>query len=337
MTCGEPTKCFRFWYHPGRIEPPIRLPIDGTMTTILPELSLATPDVPTVLTVGVFDGVHLGHRRLLQRVVAAARAQEARAAVLTFYPHPAEVLRGLSGRYYLATLDERVAALRDTGVDLIITQPFTEETRHMRAAAFVDALRRHLDMRALWGAEFHLGYRREGDFDFLSGQGAAKGFTVHLVDERVIVDGERVSSTRIRRALAAGRVAEAGRLLGRPYALTGVVVTGARRGRTIGFPTANLAVWEKSCLPAYGVYAAHATVDGVTYPAATNVGVRPTVNGTHESVEAHLLDFDGDLYDKTVRLSFLHHIRPERKFDGIDALKAQITVDVALVRQLLAA
>jgi riboflavin kinase/FMN adenylyltransferase len=221
------------------------------------------------------------------------------------------------------------------GVDLIITHPFNEEVRHTRAADFVTQLCQHLDMRQLWGGDFALGYNREGDVPFLRRLGEEKGYSVELIEAMVEYEGELVSSTRIRRGLAEGDIAVVNGCLGRPFHLNGTVMQGAQRGRTIGFPTANLHVWDEQLLPAHGVYATYAWLDEQCIPAATNIGVRPTVDGQQLTIEAHLIDFDADLYDKQIRLEFISHIRPEMKFAGLDALKAQIQADVAAIRQQL--
>jgi len=291
---------------------------------------------PTFLAIGSFDGVHRGHQAVLKNLVVAARAEEVRAAVLTFFPHPKRVIQNVQGPYYITTLADRVRLLAEQGVDLVITHPFDEKVRYTRAADFVDQLCRHLDMRQLWGGNFALGYRREGDVAFLRHLGQEKGYTVEVVQAMVAWQGEVVSSSRVRRSLVAGDVEEVNGCLGRPYHLRGVVIEGDKRGRTIGFPTANLQTWEELLLPANGVYATHAWVGESYHLAATNVGVRPTVDGRRLTVEAHLLDFDGDLYGQELRLEFIGRIRPEMKFAGLDALKAQIQADVNEVRRQLA-
>ncbi len=290
---------------------------------------------PTFVAVGSFDGVHRGHQRLLNRMAQKAREANARTAVLTFFPHPKRVLQKLAGRYYLTTIEDRVALLGELGIDLAVTLPFTEEIRLTRAADFMAQLRQSLDLRQLWGGNFVLGYKREGTIPFLRQLGPKLGFSVHQVSGMVEWDGRLVSSSRIRAGLQAGDIAEVNGCLGRPYHLTGEVVMGDRRGRTIGFPTANLSVWEEQILPANGVYAAYAWVDGRRYLAATNVGVRPTVNGQTITVEAHLLDFDRELYGRPLKLAFVRRIRPEQKFDDLDRLKAQIQADVQKTRKLL--
>lgn len=291
---------------------------------------------PTFLAIGSFDGIHRGHQIVLQSLVAAARQAGTRAAVLTFFPHPKRVLKKLEGRYYITTLEDRIALLGEQGIDLVITHPFNDEVRRTRAADFVDRLCRHLDMRQLWGGNFALGYRREGDVPFLRRLGKEKGYTVELVEAMVEWDGELVSSSRVRQSLTEGDIADVNGCLGRPYHICGTVIKGAQRGHVLGFPTANLQVWDELLLPAYGVYATYAWIDEQRFAAATNVGVRPTVDGRQLTVEAHLLGFEGDLYGREVRLEFVRRIRPEKEFSGLEALKAQIQSDVTAVRQELA-
>jgi riboflavin kinase/FMN adenylyltransferase len=228
-----------------------------------------------------------------------------------------------------------VTYLSEAGIDLIITSPFDDEVRRTRAADFVDQLCHYLDMRQLWGGNFSLGYKREGDIPFLRRLGEEKGFTVELTDKMVMMGGELVSSSNIRRHLSKGDVARVRACLGRPYQVGGTVVMGDQRGRTIGFPTANLQEWQEQLLPANGVYATYAHVEGARLVSATNVGVRPTVNGGQVTVEAHLLDFDANIYGEKIQLEFLERIRSERKFSSLDALKAQIRADVEEVKRLV--
>ena len=298
-------------------------------------LSEFTSYEPTYLAIGSFDGVHLGHQRLLGLMVNQARQDGVRTAALTFFPHPRRVLQDLPERFYLTTLEDRLRLLASEEMDLIIILPFNQEIRHTRAADFMTQLCRSLDMRQLWGGNFALGYKREGDVPFLRKLGKEKGFTVELVNSLVEYDGVLVSSSRVRDCLRAGNVADVRGCLGRPYQISGVIIKGDQRGRTIGFPTANFAYWPEQLLPANGVYATYAWVGSTRYPAATNVGVRPTVNGHHVTVEAHLLDFDGDLYGQTLRLEFIDRVRPEKKFSGLDELKAQIDHDVQQIRNQL--
>ncbi len=286
---------------------------------------------PTLLAIGSFDGVHRGHQALLAALVESARAQGMRAAALTFFPHPRRVMQTMPPRFYINTLDDRVQLLGEQGLDLIITHPFDDEVRHVRAADFIDQLIETLDMREIWGGNFALGYNREGDVPFLRALGEERGFTVRVIDNMVEFDGELVSSRRVRRGLEVGDMTDVNGCLGRDFTVRGNIVKGDQRGRTIGFPTANLAVWDELLLPANGVYATIAWVGDERYKAATNVGMRPTVNGASLTVEAHLLDFDRDIYGEEMRLSFVEHIRPEMKFGGLEALQAQIAADVVAV------
>lgn len=298
-------------------------------------LTEVTTQQPTYLAIGSFDGVHRGHQAILKQLVAAAKQDGARAAVLTFFPHPARLIRGITGRYYLNTVQDRVRLLAEQGIDLIITQPFDEEVRQIRAADFVELLITHLDMRQIWGGDFAFGYQREGDIPFLQALGKTRGFSVHVAEGMTVWNGRLVSSSRIREGINSGDIDDVNGCLARPYALSGVVSLGDQRGRTIGFPTANLAVWEELLLPGNGVYATYAWLNGIRYLAATNIGVRPTVNGRDRTVETHLLDFNADIYDQTLRLEFIKRIRPEKKFASLDALKSQIHTDVEQIKQLL--
>lgn len=300
------------------------------------DLANVTPSRPSLLTIGVFDGVHRGHQHLIQQLVARAHESNREAVVLTLFPHPDRVLHHQTGRYYLTTEEQKAALLHDLGVDLVVTHPFNDAVRQMRAADFVDSLLRHLKMESLWiTADFALGYQREGNFAFLQAQGAQKGFEVVSID--LLNNGEQaaISSTAIREVLLIGQMGMANGWLGRPYALEGEVVHGDHRGRTIGFPTANIEVWAEQVVPANGVYACYATLNGEKFKAVTNVGERPTFNGTGTRIEAHLLDFDREIYGETLKLEFIARLRGEQKFGGIDALVAQIHADVEQGRKLL--
>ncbi len=270
---------------------------------------------PSVVTIGVFDGVHMGHQYLIRRLVESAQASGRLAGVLTFHPHPDVVLRGITGRYYLTMPDERAALLGAMGVDFVVTLSFDDHLRHIRAAAFVDLMREHL------------------------AQGAEKGFVVDVVDLMAVedtADGPRtISSSAIRAALNEGDVADAQRMLGRPYSVRGEVVHGLARGRTIGFPTANIAAPASRLIPANGVYAGWAVLDGERFMAVTNVGTRPTFSGQDVTVEAHLLDFDRDIYGAPLEFQFVQRLRTEMKFSGIEALIAQIQADADAGRVVL--
>jgi riboflavin kinase/FMN adenylyltransferase len=300
---------------------------------ILTDLSQVKPE-PSSLTIGFFDGVHRGHRYLIGQACATARRRGLRAVVLTFYPHPSVVLRGVQP-FYLSTRDEKIALLSDLAPDLIVVQPFTPGLAQMRAGQFVDWLISQVGLVDLWlGPDFALGYRREGDIPYLKRLGAERGFDVNVV-ERLILDGEAISSSRIRRALRQGDVTLAARYLGRPYRLQGPVIVGAQRGRSIGFPTANVEVPEERAVPDNGVYAAWARLGGEELRAVVNIGTRPTFDNGGRTVEAHLLDFGRDIYGQRLTLHFVRRLRPEQRFNGVEALVVQIRRDVEQARQLL--
>lgn len=300
------------------------------------ELSEAKLEQPSILTIGVFDGVHCGHQLLINQLVTAARATNRLAIVLSFFPHPDVVIRGLKERYYLTTPDDRAKLLGALGVDVVVTHPFNEQVRQIRAAQFTDQLCEYLNLSTLWATpDFALGYKREGTIDFLRQQGQLKGFTVETVNLLHTKNGEIITSSTIRQELETGDLAKANAFLGRAYTVGGSVVHGEKRGRQIGFPTANLDVWPEQILPQHGVYACWARLGTEVFMAVTNIGKRPTFAGHDVTVEAHLLDFERDIYGQYVELTFIKRLRGEIKFSGIDALISQIRQDVADGRRIL--
>lgn len=300
---------------------------------VLPEPPLAQP---CNLAIGNFDGVHRGHQALLTAMIADARAQGRAAGLLTFDPHPIAVMRPEQQHLVLTLPTQRLAVLAAVGLDFVVMYPFTRETARTDAATFMTAVQRAVQMRSLWvGPDFALGRDRSGDITALRALGQPLGFTVRVIGPQLF-DGEEVRSGRIRTALLAGDVADAARQLGRAYAVKGTVVAGAQRGRSIGFPTANLAVPPQQLLPANGVYATWATLaDGQPHASVTNVGVRPSFDHGERTVETYLLDFSGDLYDQVMTLTFVARLRPELRFASVDALKQQIAQDVLAARGVL--
>lgn len=290
----------------------------------------------TVLTIGRFDGVHLGHQQLIRTTVERARALDMLSAVLTWEPHPRAVLQPGQPLQLLSDLDEKIAQIRRLEPDLLIIAPFTEEIRRLSAAEYMARISAALPVREIWvGEDFAMGRGREGDIPRLMEIGRELGFAVGALSKYTVA-GIPVSSSRIRELVLAGNVAGAGALLGRPFALRGIVTRGDGRGRQIGFPTANVQVNPDVALPANGVYACRAYLaTGEVVPAVTNIGIRPTFDGTRRVVEAYLLDWEGDLYDQPLRLELLMRLRNERKFNGIDELVAQIRHDVAEARAVL--
>jgi len=289
------------------------------------------------LTIGSFDGVHRGHQEIVRNLVTGARATSAPTVVLTFYPHPLFVLRGQNGPFYLTSPQERAALLGELGIDIVITNPFNQQVAATSARDFMGKLKRHLGLRQLWvGQDFTLGRNREGTLPVLRQLGVELGYEVQVLPP-VEVDGLGISSSQIRIFLGKGEVDTAARMLGRPYRLTGKVVHGDGRGHTIGIPTANLAIWLERLVPKAGVYACQARFAHRIYAAAVNVGVRPTFDGKTlaPQVEAHLLDFEGDLYDQEIQLDFITRLRDEQRFPNIETLVNQIHHDINRTRSLL--
>ncbi|GAB4426014.1 MAG: bifunctional riboflavin kinase/FAD synthetase [Anaerolineales bacterium] len=289
------------------------------------------------LTIGVFDGVHRGHQEIIKNLTAGAHANHAPAVVLTFWPHPAVVLGKRKIARCLTTPDERAKLMMDLGVDAVITHPFSTRLASLSALEFMRFINRHLNLHSLWiGYDFALGRDREGDFARLTEIGNNLGFSTQAIGP-VRNGGEIVSSSMLRHQIRSGKVAEAAESLGRNYSLSGPVVHGDGRGRKINVPTANIDYPKEKIVPAFGVYATWAWVSGERYPAATNIGINPTFtpDKTTPNVEAHILDFDRDLYGEMVRLEFVARLRDEMKFDGVDALLKQIHADIAQTREIL--
>ncbi len=293
----------------------------------------------TALTIGNFDGVHLGHRHLISHVVKDAQEHGWTPAVVTFQPHPRQVLQPGARMQYISSWEERLALLEEAGVELVAVVRFTQEVARIPAAEFVRALKERLGMQSLWvGPDFALGHNREGDISRLRALGEEMGFAFHVVPPFTL-NGEPVRSSHIRRLIGEeGNVRKAAELLGRCYSLGGIVVHGDGRGRTIGIPTANLAVAPDRIIPANGVYATWALLNGERWPSATNVGVRPTVSGDNpmRTVETHIIGLKRDLYYQFLRLEFVERLRPEKRFASVDELVAQIREDVAQAASLLA-
>lgn len=288
---------------------------------------------PTVLTLGVFDGLHLGHQRIMQTVVERARSSNAVATAITFDPHPRAVLHPNSAPPLLQTLDQRLANFEVLGIKQAIVIPFSREFAAHPATDFLtDIIRDRLHAKEVYlGKGFAFGKNRGGNIELLREMSAKLGFVADEVDE-VQIRGVRVSSSKIRELLAGGSVNLARRMLGRPYGVEGVIIRGNRRGHTIGFPTANLKPHNR-VIPRYGVYATATLIDGTWRRSITNIGVRPTFESDSEpSIESYIFDFDGDLYGDVLRVRFLYRIRDERKFNGIDELKAQIEKDTRRAR-----
>lgn len=300
------------------------------------QLAAGAPGPATALTIGVLDGVHRGHQALLSRLRDEARKRALAPGVVTLHPHPITVLRPDVAPSYLTSLEDRMELLRQAGADWVIPLTFTGEVSEVSAEDLAAAFHEILRMRLMvLGPDASFGRGAPKDtMERMTALGAELGFEVVRI-EPLMHDHERYSSTAVRAALAAGEMERVSSLLGRNYTIGGPVVHGFERGRTIGFPTANTSIAADRALPGVGVYATRAHVAERTFAGATNIGKRPTFDAGHVSVETHLLDFEGDLYGERMDLEVLHRIRPERTFEGIEELKAQIARDVAAAREML--
>lgn len=303
---------------------------------ILRGLASYPPELcPSVVALGAFDGIHLAHAKILSTALERARAVQAAAVACTFDPHPAVVLHPERAPAPIATQQENLARIAEHGLDAVLIIPFTIEFSKIEAEAFVEGvLVRALGVReVVVGFNHTFGRGARGTAALLRELGARFGFVAHVLPP-LQVNGQTVSSSAIREALWEGDVVRAKRFLGRPYSVPGPVLRGAGRGRTLGFPTANLRP-DRPLILAAGVYAARASWDGGSADAVVNVGYRPTFGENQYWVEAYLLDFSGDLYDRKLTLDFVERIRPELKFPGVEALKRQVLDDVETARRLL--
>ncbi|HDN80483.1 MAG: hypothetical protein DRI61_02740 [Chloroflexi bacterium] len=304
---------------------------------LIDKFSQAHVTAESLITIGAFDGVHRGHQYLIRNLVHEAHNMGFLAGLITFHPHPSVVLNPSNPTKYITTPGEKAALLEKLDLDIVAILPFDEEMARMPAKDFMALVCKHLNLRELWvGADFALGYKREGDVQALREIGRQLGFSVHVV-EPLYYEGEIISSTRIRRLLEEGDVRKAAQLLGRYYSLAGEVVRGEGRGKALGFPTANLEVRPERAIPADSVYVTYVRLGEKRFRGVTNVGVRPTFDGGKRLVETYILDFDADLYGCDLVVEFVERLRPERKFASIEALKAQIKNDVAQARRILAA
>jgi len=302
---------------------------------VIDDLAVAELRQETVLTIGAFDGVHLGHQALVNHIMGRARATDRLGALITFHPHPAVVLAPDRAPQYMTTPGEKVALLAGLGLDLMVLLPFDRHVATTPARDFVQALSRHLRVRELWvGADFALGRNREGDAGCLRRLGQDLGYELHVI-EPLLVKGETISSSRIRALLREGSVEQAARLLGRYPSLSGEVVAGAHRGHGLGFPTANLEIRPERAVPADGVYAVFALLGSERHQAVANVGVRPSFDNGHRTVETHLLDFDQDIYGCDLVVEFVARLRSERRFVDIADLITQIQRDSEAARRIL--
>jgi len=298
------------------------------------ELARFSRGKDTLLTVGVFDGVHLGHRHLISRLVEQARQCNLLPGVVTFRQHPQEVLSDTK-LPFLTDLEERIRLIKETGVEFIIPLSFSPELSHLTPRQFVHLLKEYLRMRGLViGPDFALGRNREGSVETLIALGKEMGFTVAIVSP-MIINGEVVSSTAIREALVRGNMKKVAKMVGRPFSLQASVVTGAGRGVKLGFPTANLRISPEQAIPADGVYASLTYINGRAYPSMTYIGKSPTFGGKERGIEVYVLDYKSILYGRELKIDIIERLRGDIKFKSAEELKQQIASDVERGKAIL--
>ncbi len=292
------------------------------------ELARFSPHKDMLLTIGVFDGVHLGHKYLISQLKERAGQQNLLGGVVTFRQHPQEVLAPQTTMPFLTDLAERSNLLKNEGVEAIIALSFDRELAQLSTRQFISLLKNYLRMRGIVvGPDFALGQKREGNIDALSALAQDMNFSITVVPP-IMINGEVVSSTAIRSALADGDMKKVHTLIGRLFSLHGRVVSGTGRGVKLGFPTANLDINPQQALPADGIYATRAYIDDKAYHSMTNIGKRPTFGDNERTVEVYVLDYHSDLYGHELKIDIIERLRGEKKFDTEEALKKQITEDI---------
>ena len=302
------------------------------------DITTFTTQQPTVLTIGTFDGVHLGHQKIVERVVTTARQEGLLATVFTFFPHPRMVVQHDKGLKLIHTLEEKKQLLQQLGVDLLVVQPFSEAFAQLTAEEFVSTIlvQRLNVKKVIIGYDHRFGRNRTANIDDMRLFGKKYGFAVEEISVQE-VDEVSVSSTKIREALNKGDVTTAEHYLGTPYSLTGTVVHGLKLGRTLGYPTANIQVTEDyKLIPKDGVYAVYSYIGGQKVYGMMSIGKNPTIEGKGASIEVYFFDFNGDLYDQKLTIEFVQYLREEQKFATIDLLKKQLQDDETAARKAIA-
>ena len=299
------------------------------------ELASMNPQGETLLTIGVFDGVHAGHRYLLGKLKQRAAQKNLLSVVVTFNPHPQSVLNPHNQLPWLSDVEDRVRSIQELGINIVTVLTFTPRVAQLSAREFMSLVKRQVRMQGIIvGPDFALGQDREGNINLLHTLGREMKFSVETIPPYTI-NGEVVSSTLIRQALVQGDMRRVQTLMGRYFYLRGKVTTSNKRGRVLGFPTANLDIKPQQALPGNGIYATIAHVDGKQFPSATNIGIRPTFGEGEKTVEAHLLNYKGDLYSREIRVEFVQKLRDEQRFLSAEELKVQIEKDIQIVKALL--
>ncbi|HEX79093.1 MAG TPA: bifunctional riboflavin kinase/FAD synthetase [Dehalococcoidia bacterium] len=299
------------------------------------ELARLSPTRNTVITVGVFDGVHLGHKYLLAELVKNARKDNLISVVVTFRKHPQSLFEPSSGLKFLASLPQKIKLLKEEGVEVVITLDFTFELAQIGTRSFIGMLKKYLKMNGLVvGPDFAMGRNREGDIDTLRSLEKDMCFKLTVVPP-VVKNSEPVSSTVIRNALATGSIKKANEMLGRYFSLEGRVIVGSGRGSDLGFPTANLDIDPMQALPMDGVYATLAYIDGKPYPSITNIGIRPTFDEKERAIEVHIFDYNCELYRHNLKIDIINRLRGEHRFRSAEELVKRITEDIIEARSIL--
>jgi riboflavin kinase/FMN adenylyltransferase len=314
------------------------VPVQGVVDVLVEEeLARFSSTKESVLSIGVFDGVHLGHQRLLAELINQAKKRKMLSGVVTFRHNPEKLLSHRSKLPFLTDIDERLDLLKQAGVAMVIPLSFTPELAQLSASQFVALLQKYLKMCGLVvGEDFALGKEREGDIENLKKLGQNMGFFVTVIPP-LVINGKIVSSTTIRKALAAGDMPTVRQLTGRPFQLTGKVVSGSGRGVSLGFPTANLEMPSDHALPMDGVYTGWAKINGNTYQTMTNIGKNPTFGINKRTVEAYLIGYHGDLYSTDLQLDIIARLRDEKKFHNAKELKKQVAEDINKGKKILEA
>ena len=299
------------------------------------ELAGLTPQKGMLLTIGVFDGVHLGHKYLLSELVEQARLKDLISGVVTFKQHPQRLLKPQSSLPFLTNLPQKIKLLKDEGVEAIITLSFTLELAQTGTHQFVSLLQKYLRMCGLvLGPDFTLGRNKEGNVAVLRALGQSMNFSLTVVPE-ITINGEVVSSTAIRNTLSRGNMRKVHDMLGRYFSLEGRVISGTGRGVELGFPTANLDIDPERALPADGIYATWTYIENQRYQSVTNIGKRPTFGESEQTVEVYILNFQGNLYRHELKIDIIKRLRREQRFDTIEELKKQIEEDIKQARAIL--
>ncbi|MFL2784781.1 MAG: bifunctional riboflavin kinase/FAD synthetase [Dehalococcoidia bacterium] len=303
--------------------------------TIAEELKISNTPTESVITIGVFDGVHLGHQHLINNLKDRAKILQYSSGVITFKNHPASIINPNFKPDFVTTLEHRISLLRSTEIDFVCPITFNDEVASLRAGDFIKLLQEHLGMKMLVvGPDFQMGKDREANVNELYNLGSRLGFELEVVEVEQR-NGISVRSTELRKLLSQGNIETVSLMLGRPFSITGKVVEGFKRGREIGFPTANLESEIGIAVPKNGIYSTIATVSGKRYMAASSIGTRPTFDNGSRTIEAFILDFDEIIYGETVTLEFMNRLRDEIKYDSLEELITQINDDVSKTRNSL--